>query len=675
MLTQRLGGLNQLKGEYIDELCKIIKNNPGSCDEVWFTSKSGFPPVDVHKETARLINEQADKFRKIGVRVSLQIQSTIGHGQYMQTQDNTGLVYEGSPAEHLVGPDGTSADYCFCWRGKHFREYTLNVYREFAKIKPHTFWVDDDFRANNHSPVSIGCFCDNCIKEFNEKYGTDYTREQLVHEINYGDVAVRENFAEFTREGLYNLMYEISKAVHEISPDSYMGYQYCANGGYTGFGFEHVFDAMKKGTGKTPKSRPGGGAYQGHNPNDFIAKSRFIDWANFMLPDKEIEKRPEIENLPDIVYGKSIQNTCFETTLYLAHGNDAMSYAMMQNEREPLWYHAQMLSAFAKRRKYWQKLIDANKDTFQSGLSMAYTPNRYKRKIPEKSALFDWANEVYWLYDDLWRTVAIPMCFKKENPTTVLLHPAALSGMTEEEILSLLSKPVITDGETIATLYKMGFGDYLDISVEKKESGKFHEILLRNHPVNKDVNGDGVWNVSVFVSRNSYQYEIFGDKFEPVSKFNTSRKNVEKTGNEEFPYGVASAVFHTKLGAKWACMGEYPWCGIMSFDKRNQLINIANYLCEDSIKTILETPIQALILPRENKDGKITSVSVLNKTVGDSGILKLRIKNPASEKFTFMTFKDDAVYETNVAYSVENGDYVLDVPNISAWGIGTVFAE
>ena len=40
-----------------------------------------------------------------------------------------------------------------------------------------------------------------------------------------------------------------------------------------------------------------------------------------------------------------------------------------------------------------------------------------------------------------------------------------------------------------------------------------------------------------------------------------------------------------------------------------------------------------------------------------------------------MTFKDDAVYETNVTYSVENGDYVLDVPNISAWGIGTVFAE
>ena len=69
MLTQRLGGLNQLKGEYIDELCKIIKNNPGSCDEVWFTSKSGFPPIEVHKETAAKIHEQAEKFRKIGANI------------------------------------------------------------------------------------------------------------------------------------------------------------------------------------------------------------------------------------------------------------------------------------------------------------------------------------------------------------------------------------------------------------------------------------------------------------------------------------------------------------------------------------------------------------------------------------------------------------------------------
>ena len=309
MLTQRLGNFNQIDDDFITKIIEVIKNNPGSCDEVWFTSKSGFPKFEVHEGIADKIFAQAEKFKKAGVRVSLQIQSTLGHGQYMQTQDNTGLLYDGSDVEHLVGHDGTVAEYCFCWRGEIFKKYTLDVCRIYAKIKPHTVWIDDDFRAIHHNPVEYGCFCDSCMKKFNEKYGTDYDRDGLVYEINYGDIQVREKFIEFTKEGLYNLMLEISKTVCEVSPDSHMGYQYCAHGGYTGFGVGYIFDAMHKGSGKTPKSRPGGGVYAAHDPNEVLIKARFIDWANFMLPDENIEKRPEIENLPDIVYGKSIQNT------------------------------------------------------------------------------------------------------------------------------------------------------------------------------------------------------------------------------------------------------------------------------------------------------------------------------------------------------------------------------
>lgn len=672
MLTQRLGPFNQIDDQFIDELIEAIKANPRSCDEVWFTSSSGFPKIETHRETAEKIYAQAEKFKKIGVRVSLQIQSTIGHGQYMQTRDNTGLVYEGSPAEHLVGPDGTVAGYCFCWRGENYKKYILELYSEFAKIKPHTFWVDDDFRANNHDPVEIGCFCDNCIKTFNEKHGTSYDREELVNEINYGDVSVREKYIEFIREGMHDLMLEIAKTVHATSPDSYMGYEYCANGGYTGFGFDFIFDAMKEGTGKTPKSRPGGNAYSAHNPNEIIEKARFIDWANFMLPDVNIEKRPEIENLPDIVYGKSIQTTCFETTLYLAYGNDAMSYALLQNFNEPVEYHAAMLEAFAKRRKYWQKLIDLNKNTVQSGLTIAYSPNRYKMKLEKDDAPFEWKKELYDVCDRLWSILGVPMCFKKNNEGVVLLHPMVAKAMTDNEIMDLIGKPVITDGKTIAMLCERGFGKYLNITAKEKQLGIFSEQLI-DHAVNAHVKGGGTWVTSFFVSKERYQYELHGENIEPMSKFITARPNVEKTGEEPFPYGIASAITTTEKGAKWSVHGEYPWSGIISFDKRNQFISIANYISGTAVSAILETPIQAIVMPRENANGEITSVSVLNKTVGDSGVLTLKIKNPAGKKFKFMTFKDDKVIEKNVKCTMEDNCAVLKVPSISGWGIGTVY--
>src|SRR5699024_1065248 len=106
-----------------DELIEIIKNNPGSCSEVWLASDYGFPTLSAHSRTAEILKKTAEKFRNAGIKVSLQISNTIGHGEYMSERDCSGLVYEGSPAEKMTGADGKTADYCFCPNGKHFRGY------------------------------------------------------------------------------------------------------------------------------------------------------------------------------------------------------------------------------------------------------------------------------------------------------------------------------------------------------------------------------------------------------------------------------------------------------------------------------------------------------------------------------------------------------------------------
>ena len=113
MLTQRLGSSTQLDDAFIEDFIRIVKDNPGSCDEVWLATSYGFPPLSVHREMAQKLSVTADKLREAGLRVSLQISNTIGHGQYMAARDCSGLVYDGSPVRNIVGHDGTVSRYAF----------------------------------------------------------------------------------------------------------------------------------------------------------------------------------------------------------------------------------------------------------------------------------------------------------------------------------------------------------------------------------------------------------------------------------------------------------------------------------------------------------------------------------------------------------------------------------
>ena len=154
---------------------------------------------------------------------------------------------------------------------------------EYVKtIKPHTIWFDDDLRLNTHN--SFHCFCDNCIKQFNSIYGANFDRESLVRETNYGDIKWRQKFIEYLRKGMYEFTYELSKAAVEAYPDINIGYQHGAYGCYTGYGLGHIFDAMKKASGKNPKSRPGGGVYCDYNPEIFSSGGVYQRKVS-MLPD------------------------------------------------------------------------------------------------------------------------------------------------------------------------------------------------------------------------------------------------------------------------------------------------------------------------------------------------------------------------------------------------------
>ena len=152
MLIQRLENQTFSEEGFVDTFIEKMIENNGSCDEVWLSSEYGYPPMDVHKKTVEYLMPVKEKFENAGIKVSMQIANTIGHGEYMSSRDNSGLVCEGSNAEHLVGHDGVIANYCFCWNGENFRKYMLEVMRVYAALNPRVLWFDDDLRSLESEP-------------------------------------------------------------------------------------------------------------------------------------------------------------------------------------------------------------------------------------------------------------------------------------------------------------------------------------------------------------------------------------------------------------------------------------------------------------------------------------------------------------------------------------------
>ncbi len=680
MLTQRLGSDTQKDARFIDEFIKILKENPGSCDEVWLATDYGYPSLKSHVETAKILEDVAEKLRTAGQRVSLQISNTIGHGEYMSSRDCSGLVYEGSPVERMVGHDGTVAAYCFCPNGKHFREYTYAYIREYTeRLKPYCVWVDDDLRAHNHAPVEYGCFCDSCMARFNEKYGSDFTREELVQEINFGDKQWREKHIEFIRDSLYDFTYEMGRVIHEVSPDTIMGYQHALNRLITGIDNDFIFDAMYKSTGHAPASRPGGGSYDDHDMRGFVFKGDILDMDNRTLPDYVKDRRPEIENLPDIVFGKSIAGTCFETSYYLASGNNAMSYAMLMNDYEPMEWHGKMLSAFASHRKYWERLACGSEGSQQGGMVYAVSDNAHLKDAKE---VMGYARQTFGTVSEL-RYIGISVAIKKKAlPDEVrLLHYKNAVEMTDGEIEELLACPVITDAETIIMLNERGFE--LPVNAIKIDTSRLCERFTE-HVVNRGFEARR-WN-GQFLGNGGYEIiakdesivEVLGEYVRIAPNDIPDNKCVYMANAGVSRYvsegKIANAVFTTPQGAKWAIFGFDVWNRNVSCEKRNSYINAAAYISGHRQPAEAVTPIQTLLQSRVDSDGKLTQVSITNITVADSGEVVVRICNPISEKAIFMgQYTDVTVLEMKSTET--DGIYEIRIPNLKPWAVSTIFFE
>lgn len=367
------------------QTANAFADNPGCCDEVWFSTGESFPSVDWHRQNAARLGVAAKDMRKLGVGVSLQFEATIGHGDDFPTEEER-RIFE-KPWTGWTGPDGTECRYCNCPRQPDFLKRLAEVGEIYGSISPSVVWIDDDLRDRGHYPVSgaegPGCWCSKCVTDFALEDGKPWTRETLraAHEK---DAGVRARWQDFTARSLAAVACTIARAFRKVSPKTRIGLQTGTNRNRM---TEVVIRALAVEMGEKSCVRMGGGAYYDLSPFAQIAKSyeMVANRARLELEDVVGNWCTEIESYPRAYGSRSVRSIALEAFSSIGWGFDTASLFVMDRRSETdEFYSKYLLRPLADVTAFLNAYCAANRGTAPAGFKCPFKPSdaRYLAGIP-----------------------------------------------------------------------------------------------------------------------------------------------------------------------------------------------------------------------------------------------------------------------------------------------------
>jgi hypothetical protein len=71
--------------EHWANMLSILRQYPECCDEVWFSTGTTVPPLEVHAAHVEMMKRGKADLQRLGIGTSVQVQMTIGHGDSSHT--------------------------------------------------------------------------------------------------------------------------------------------------------------------------------------------------------------------------------------------------------------------------------------------------------------------------------------------------------------------------------------------------------------------------------------------------------------------------------------------------------------------------------------------------------------------------------------------------------------
>jgi len=362
--------------EAFRRIVEINKRHPGSADEYWFGRPGAGARLDVlRREFAAQVPLKA-LCEQAGIAPGFQQGVTLGHSSIYDPAGGGQAKAELHPftdAAWQVDRNGKRM-LMFCPRSPEVLAYEEEYAALLGEVlKPVSLWLDDDLRLGFWKPD--GCFCTNCLAQFNARFGHDLTRAELVARL-YGKAekdVVRRAWRLFIAESLAIYGAAARRGADRTNPDCLVAYQSCdALSLQMGRDFNDLLRALS-GKGAHPTSiRIGSGCYD-EDCKSLVHKMRSVAFevervrrAGLRLSAVSYEQ----ETYPRQILHKTPEAIAVESALALANGCDALTeYYWDEGRPEPIWYYEEFAAQMAAWRPYFARLAEIARRTSLGGVA------------------------------------------------------------------------------------------------------------------------------------------------------------------------------------------------------------------------------------------------------------------------------------------------------------------
>ncbi len=631
----------------------------------------GYTPLEEFKKRCEIYKDRIQKLKGYGFKsVGITMLNTIGH-----SDDVWDWGFPQPPFQTMIDPFGKSSKTCYCPNTNEFKEYIREKYRLCAKAQPDFIWADDDNRIQHHPPLEFPCFCPKCISIFNQKYGTNFTRESLVKKLNseegrgYREKWVRQNI-----ETMKNHFSLIEKAVHGVDADIELGWMHTATTmgttwwwtNYDGFAFDEWMTALKG-----VKGRPGGAYYEDSAPIRFIRKVLECARQSAAYPDFVKDVQYEFDCFPHQGrLGKSVHMMILEGTTTIMNGCNGIAFCVLRQEEGSLDEYNDHMKAISEFRPLW-KAIDEFAGNFKNaGFYPALSPQFWaKREVKNE----DWLqlptghNDGSMAY--AMNEIGIPFTMYEKGACGVILSGNMPQGYTKEELKGMLAKGVILDGRALECMWDAGLGEYCGASTKKFYTNGVSEQLTSDSLNGQYSNAKrysrsgrdfyGLVDIPPFPPRLYDGYVL-----EPLNK--SVRVLSELISPKAENLGPTFTLFENSLGGRVAIHGYSPWINIHSTAKRAQIVRTCDWISKGEMPVMIDKCIKVIPFIKVSDDKEQFLLMLLNASLDETGEFSAEIRMK-SDKLYELRRKGKQVTIPNDKVKISKGKTVVEIENIMPW--------
>ncbi|MBR0464819.1 MAG: hypothetical protein IJJ23_10670 [Clostridia bacterium] len=450
---------NFAREEDTRQLIDLMTEGASVGDEFWlFISEpttNGYDPLENIARKCEMYKRPAAMLKARGMRVGINPWPTFGAEEPHQLDQGQPAL----PYPTMVGMDGKAAVRIACPVSDEFLEYTRKRYRLFAQTGCDFVWVDDDCRFTHLGGVQYPCFCERCVRGFENGRFSD--RESLVSALNDPqNGALRRAWSAYNAERLARYCSVVRAVVDEVDPSietplMTVGYS------HTTYDGDYIRRCMKALRAKS--ARPGHGFYWDETPMGMFDKAYEMSRQVVDMPDDvRGDIQYEEESCPCSPLNKAPATRLLEMGLSVWGGctGVAMNHLYHAGGPRPFDYLRHEMSLLRRSRAFFDAYLDFAGDLPQSGLWGAYSAWAMSgMKVDERG----WFRESDPAYNASrfvreWPCFGLPVTADPQSAWGTLLQGRMPDVFTDEELNAMFERPLFIDGEALTALWERGFG-------------------------------------------------------------------------------------------------------------------------------------------------------------------------------------------------------------------------